>query len=143
MDVFEETLQRNVTLSFFIPGIVYMADAVGTQTEAVVIRGLSVGVSIRQLVVRESITGVLIGVVLGAVFLPFGFLGWGEPEVAVAVSISLFAACSIATVIAMALPWVIHRFGGDPAYGSGPIATVTQDLLSIVIYLAVATALVD
>lgn len=143
MEVFEETLQRNVTLAFFVPGIVYMADAVGTQTEAVVIRGLSVGVGIRNIVVRESVTGLLIGVALGAAFLPFGLFGWGEPDVAVAVSISLFAACSIATVIAMALPWVIHRFGGDPAYGSGPIATVTQDLLSIVIYLAVATALVD
>jgi magnesium transporter len=28
--------------------------------------------------------------------------------------------------------------GIDPAFGSGPLATVIQDLLSIVIYLAIA-----
>ena len=43
---YEQQLQANVMLAFFIPGIVYLADAVGTQTEALVIRGLSVGVSI-------------------------------------------------------------------------------------------------
>jgi magnesium transporter len=143
MGAFEETLRRDVTLAFFVPGIVYLADAVGTQTEALVIRGLSVGVSVRQLVFRELVTGLLIGAALGAVFLPFGLVGWGEPDIAIAVGLSLFAASSIATVIAMALPWLIHRAGGDPAYGSGPLATVAQDLLSIFIYLSVATALVD
>jgi magnesium transporter len=37
------------------------------------------------------------------------------------------AACSVATVIAMTLPWVIRRLGKDPAFGSGPLATVVQD----------------
>jgi magnesium transporter len=47
---FEAQLQDNVALAFFIPGIVYLADAVGTQTETLVIRGLSVGVGIGQVV---------------------------------------------------------------------------------------------
>jgi magnesium transporter len=46
---FEEQLEDAVVLAFFIPGIVYLADAVGTQTETVVIRGLTVGVSFRQM----------------------------------------------------------------------------------------------
>jgi magnesium transporter len=61
--------------------------------------------------------------------------------VVLAVALSLLAACSIATLIAMALPWLLHRFGRDPAYGSGPLATV-QDLLSVVIYLVIAGILV-
>ena len=48
----EADLASDVRLAFFIPGIVYMADAVGTQTEALVIRGLSVGVPIRRLPAR-------------------------------------------------------------------------------------------
>jgi magnesium transporter len=31
--------------------------------------------------------------------------------------------------------------GIDPAFGSGPLATVLQDLLSVLIYLSIATAL--
>jgi magnesium transporter len=41
----------------------------------------------------------------------------------------------------MALPYALDRLGRDPAFGSGPLATVIQDLLSILIYFGVATAL--
>ncbi|MGH8834625.1 MAG: magnesium transporter, partial [Actinomycetes bacterium] len=40
------------------------------------------------------------------------------------------------------LPWLFHRLGKDPAFGSGPLATVIQDLLSIAIYLVIARAIV-
>ena len=66
---FEQELSETAMLAFFLPGVVYMADAVGTQTEALVIRGLSVGVSIREVLVREIVTGALIGVVVSAVAL--------------------------------------------------------------------------
>jgi magnesium transporter len=51
---FERELQANVMIAFFIPGIVYLADAVGTQTEALIIRGLSVGVPIVSVLRRKS-----------------------------------------------------------------------------------------
>jgi magnesium transporter len=139
---FEGQLERNVILAFFIPGIVYMADAVGTQTETLVVRGLSIGVGIGQVAVRELLTGLLVGITLAAAFLPVGLWRWGEPDVVLAVALSLLAACSIATLIAMALPWLLHRLGRDPAYGSGPLATVVQDLLSVLIYMLIAGSLV-
>jgi hypothetical protein len=45
--------------------------------------------------------------------------------------LSLLAASSIATLIAMALPWLPHRLGRDPANDSGPPAAVIQHLLSV------------
>jgi hypothetical protein len=63
---FEGHLQLNVMLAFFIPGIVYLADAVGTQTETVVVRGLSLGIPMRRMVARELLAGILIGVALAA-----------------------------------------------------------------------------
>jgi magnesium transporter len=50
---FEHQLDARVLLAFFVPGVVYMADAVGTQTEAILIRGLSVGVSMRHVIRRR------------------------------------------------------------------------------------------
>jgi len=136
---FEDQLDRKVLLVFFVPGIVYMADAVGTQTEAVVIRGLSVGVRLRPIVGRELLTGVMIGLAIGATFFVFALLVWDDASVAAAVAIALVASCSIATMLAMALPWMFQRAGSDPAFGSGPLATVVQDLVSIAVYLATAT----
>lgn len=139
---FERQLEENVILVFFIPGIVYMADAVGTQTETLIIRGLSVGIPIRHVVRREILTGLLVGLALSLAFFPVALWRWDEQDVALAVSLSLFAACSTATLVAMVLPWFLTRLGKDPAFGSGPLATVIQDLLSILIYFATVSAIV-
>jgi magnesium transporter len=92
---------------------------------------------------RELVTGLLVGVALAAAFFPIGIWRWGETDIALAVSLSLLAACSMATVVAMALPSLFQRLGRDPAFGSGPLATVVQDLLSIVIYFAISLAIVE
>jgi magnesium transporter len=139
---FEERLRANLLLVLFVPGIVYLADAVGTQTETLVIRGLSIGVRIRDVLGRELITGVLAGAIVAALFVPVGLLVWGDAAVVIAVSLALFAACATANGVAMALPALLDRLGVDPAFGSGPVATVVQDLLSIAIYLAIAAAVV-
>ena len=139
---YEDVLARQVLVAFFVPGVVYIADAIGTQTEALVIRGLSVGVGIGRIAVREVLTGVLLGAALAGLAFPVILLIWGDVLVAWAVSAALLAASSIATAVAMALPWLFHRLGRDPAFGSGPLATVVQDLLSVLIYFMIATAIV-
>jgi len=139
---FERSIEENVLLAFFIPGVVYLADAVGTQTEAIVVRGFSAGVGVRRIFRREALTGVLMGAGLAIAVLPLVWWRWGDADVAGAVSLSLFLACSVATVVAMVLPAVLHKMGKDPAFGSGPLATVIQDLLSIVIYLGIAKAMI-
>jgi magnesium transporter len=139
---FEEQLRDRFLLAFFVPGVVYLADAVGTQTEALVIRGLSVGVPVGRVVRREALTGLLVGAALALVFYPVALAGWGRPDVALAVGLALLAACSIATLVALLLPLLFHRLGADPAFGSGPLATVVQDLLSILLLFAIGVALV-
>jgi magnesium transporter len=119
-----------------------MADAVGTQTEALMIRALTVDVSWRRSIRRELWSGVAIGVLVGAVFVPFAVVGWGDGAVAITVGLSLMAACSTATAVAMALPFALQRLGLDPAFGSGPLATVLQDLVSIGVYLGAAVLIV-
>jgi magnesium transporter len=138
---FEEQLSRLVLLAFFIPAVVYMADAVGTQTEALVIRGISVGVPGRDIVFRELSTGLVIGILLGAAFFPFAYVVWGDARVAGTVALALLGSTATATLVAMALPYGINRLGRDPAFGAGPLATVIQDLLSILIYFAIAAVL--
>lgn len=141
MSAFERTLDETVLIAFFVPAVVYLAGAVGTQTQAVLIRGMSAGVAIRSVLRRELISGVIIGVLLGAVFLAFATFAWGDEQVALAVALALLMSCSISTFVAIALPWIFERFGTDPAFGSGPLATVIQDLLAMLAYLMIAMAL--
>jgi len=141
ISAFGEQLEERVLIAYFVPGVVYIAAAVGMQTETLVIRGLSLGVGIRSVIVREVVTGALLGMVLAGLAFPLVWAGWGDVEVAAAVALAMLAASSIATCIAMLLPWILHRLGKDPAFGSGPIATVIQDLMTVSIYFVTAVAI--
>lgn len=138
----EEELSRTVAVAFFLPAIVYMADAVGTQTEVLAVRGLAVGVPIRDIVLKELLAGLLIGLCISSIFFPFCLVLYGDASLAMAVSVSLLISSTVASVMALALPWILTSLGKDPAFGSGPISTVIQDLLSIAIYLGLATLIV-
>jgi magnesium transporter len=45
----------------------------------------------------------------------------------------------MATTIGLLFPALLDHLGKDPALGSGPVATIVQDVLSLAIYLGVAT----
>ena len=142
VSAYQAELERHVVVAFFVPGVVYLADAVGTQTETLFVRGLSVGVSMRRVIWRELVTGWLVALALAVAFFPLTLWWWQRADVAAAVSLSVLAACSIASAVAMVFPWILDRAGADPALGSGPLATVTQDLLSIATYLTIATRVI-
>jgi len=138
---FEALLSAAPTVAFFIPGLVYLADAIGTQTEAVAVRGLSLSHSrLSALVGGEVRTGILIGLVLGGLTLPGVWFAFGDLRLAIAVAGALVVAGGIATTIGLVLPWLLGRMGSDPAYGSGPLATIIQDLLSLVVYFGIVSA---
>jgi magnesium transporter len=141
MAAFEDQLNAVLAVAYFVPGIVYLADAVGTQTETVAIRGLSVGVGIRRILAPESLTGLIVGILLGLLMLPVVALMTNDWRLAAAVALAVLAASTIATVVALILPWLLQALDKDPAFGSGPLATVLQDLLSILIYLGAVTVL--
>jgi len=143
VSAFEGALESTVALAFFLPGIVYMADAVGTQTETLVIRGLSVGVSVSRIFRLEFLTGAVIGVLLSLAIFPLAVLITDDATVAAVVGLSLMTSATCATAVAVALPLLMQRLDLDPAFGSGPLATVVQDILSIAVYLGIAAALVD
>jgi magnesium transporter len=143
MSRFEQTLAAQLTIAFFVPGIVYLADAIGTQSEAIAVRGLSFNhASLWRLVLGELATGMLIGLALGLLALPVAWLAFGDLRLAAAVALSILAAGAAATSIGLLLPWLLARTGIDPALGSGPVATIIQDVLSLLVYFTMVTELV-
>jgi magnesium transporter len=143
MSQFARVLERNLAVAFFVPAIVYLADAIGTQTEAIVVRGLSLNrLPLRHMLAQELYTGMILGVSLAAVSLPLVVLTFGDLRLALSVAGAIVIAGSAATTIGLFLPWLFQRLGSDPAFGSGPVATIIQDVLSLAVYFALATMIV-
>lgn len=140
---FEAALAAVPALAFFVPGLVYLADAIGTQSEAVAVRGLSLSrAGLPRLLACEIRTGLLIGVVLAGLAFPLVWAGFGDLRLATAVAGALACASLVATVLGLLLPWALGRLGSDPAYGSGPLATIMQDVLTLLIYFAFVSSVV-
>ncbi len=141
---FEDTLRVELILVSFIPAIVYIADAVGTQSQTIFIRSLSLDphFALKNYLKRELKVGVGIAVILGAgIFLIAKFL-WSE-TIASILGISFFIAILAAIAIALFLPWCFSKFKIDPAIASGPFATVIRDIASLAIYLGIASAILQ
>jgi magnesium transporter len=139
---FQRRLEANIAIAFFIPAIVYLADAVGTQTEAIAVRGLSLTrAGITHLLAGEIGVGTLIGAALGALAVLPVYLAFGNALLALAVAVSIWAASTVAATMGLAFPWILSHVGVDPAHGSGPVATVLQDIVSLVVYFAVLATL--
>jgi magnesium transporter len=135
---FEKSLEQRVAVAFFMPGIVYLADAIGTQTEAIAVRGLSfLHPHGAGLFLREIWTGFLLGLALALPAFPAVWLTFGDPRLAIAVASAIIVAGTIAAAVGLGFPVFLSRLGKDPALGSGPLATVVQDVLSLVTYLVV------
>ncbi|MDT3684974.1 MAG: magnesium transporter [Pseudorhodoplanes sp.] len=140
---FEGVLAAHIAVAFLIPAVVYLADAVGTQSEAVAVRGLSLmGGDLIPLLFGELGTGILIGAALGGLAFPLIWIMFASATLAATVSLALIAASSIATTIGLLLPWSFARIGYDPALSSGPLATVIQDVISLLVYFLIASRVV-
>jgi len=142
MASYEAALQANVLIAVFIPALVYITDAIGTQTETIAVRGLSLrNRPLAYVLGWEILTGAMIGFALGLISFLAIWIVFGSLLAGLGVGISVFAAGTLASGIGLFLPWALSRFGIDPAFGSGPVATIMQDALTILIYFLVMTRL--
>ncbi len=122
-----------------------MADAVGAQTQTIFIRSLAIDhkLNFKKYVRREIIVGLALALVLGiTIFLVSSF--WQNSLlIGLIVGISFFLTILTAIGIALALPFLFSKIKLDPAITSGPFATIIRDILSLLIYFAVATTMLQ
>jgi magnesium transporter len=137
---FEGALEEEVALAFFIPAMLYMAAAVGTQSEAFYLRLYdSANFKLKSYFLRELLVGFGIGLFTSAIIFPFTYFILRNFTVAFIVSFSMFLSVLLAVAIATFIPALLVKFKKDPAIGTGPFATVMQDLLTVIIYFLVAS----
>ncbi|GAA0360069.1 magnesium transporter [Bacillus horti] len=140
---FEDTLSMVVALTFFMPLIAGMTGNIGTQSLAVVVRGLITreidrGVIIR-LVFRELKVGLMIGITCGILIFLIAYIWRGDPILGIVVGSSLIMTLIIGTLAGTIIPIILYRFNVDPAVASGPLITTLNDILSLLIYFSIAT----
>jgi magnesium transporter len=140
---FEDTLQQVVAIAFFMPMIAGMTGNTGTQSLAVVVRGLishdiDRGVIIR-LIARELGVGITIGVTCAILISIIAYIWQGSFILGAVVGSSLFFTLIIGTLAGTIIPLILFRLNIDPAVASGPLITTINDIFSLLTYFGIAT----
>jgi magnesium transporter len=140
---FESTLQKAVALTFFMPMIAGMTGNTGTQSLAIIVRGLASNridkPTVYRLIAREASVGLIIGIVCGTAVAIAGALWQGNPALGLIVGASLFLTLVIGTLAGTVIPLLLFRFRIDPAIASGPLITTLNDIFSLLVYFGIAT----
>jgi magnesium transporter len=140
VDSFELMLNKYLLLAAFIPAIVYMADAVGAQSQTILIRSMALDKKLDwgKYSLREIKINLALGLLLGILFLVVFSIFWETSFFGIIIGVSIFVTVLVSMVISITLPLVFQKFNFDPAISSGPFATAVRDLTSLLVYFGVA-----
>jgi len=141
---YEAILSADVRLAFFIPIIVYLSDAIGTQTETIYVRALSENKNINfaKYLFKESVIGLGLGVISGALLGIFAAYWLKSSAIGLTIGLTMLINLTFAPVLAVFIPSILYKRHSDPALGSGPVATIIQDLISLFVYFLLASIMI-
>ncbi|MFD2703076.1 magnesium transporter [Paenibacillus shunpengii] len=148
ISIFQGTLSQVVALTFFMPMIAGMTGNTGTQSLAVVIRGLTPqnkmnGGAILRLLWRELRVGFTIGAVCGISVALVAGIWQSSFALGAVIGFSLILTIVIGTMAGTIIPILLHKLKIDPAVASGPLITTLNDLFSLTVYFGTATLFIS
>jgi len=144
---FEATLEQAVVLATFIPIVTAMGGNAAVQSAAIAVQGLSTGeIWLSDAFARigkEVAVALLNGLVIATLLcVPVALLGMGNAGMLVlTLALTMLCVFLVATTNGALIPFVLTRLGIDPASAMGPFVTTLNDILGLMIYFFIATAL--
>jgi magnesium transporter len=151
MGHFEAQLAGALILAIFIPLIMSSGGNSGSQASTLIIQAMALGeVSLGdwwRVMRREILSGLLLGIILGVLgylrlyvqHVAFGDLGDHWNLIALVVGLSLLGIVTWGSLMGSMLPFILRRFGADPATSSTPFVATLVDVTGLVIYFSVAS----
>ncbi len=143
---YESTISAAIVLLFFLPLLIGSAGNAGSQSSTLMVRALATGdVSLRDwfsLLLKEFAVALALGVALALAVAGLGVMRGGV-LVGLTVALTMMIAVMAGSLVGMSLPFAFSKLRLDPATASTPLITCIADIAGIVIYFAIATAILD
>ncbi len=149
---FQSTIDRLVILAVFLPVLAGQSGNTGCQALAVALRGLTLGElqpgTERTLIVKEAFLGLLNGVLVGLTASLGMFVAATMQHhparfmLAAIVFIAMIGSCIISGIAGAFIPLALRKLGADPATASSIFLTTATDVVSMGLFLGLASALI-
>ncbi len=141
-------LGEQITLVAFIPLVVGIAGAVGTQSATMMVRGMATGdIELgrgKKIFMQELGIGLIIALAIGGLvtvaltLLSSSGVLVGSGHLSPAVGLGLSAGIILASICGTLFPIGCEVVGLDPALVAGPFITSFNDVTAAVVYLGIA-----
>ncbi len=146
--LFEDAIEAVIALVFFLPLIIASSGNAGSQSATLMVRALATGdveaSDWFKLWGKELSVALLLGVTMGIAVSLVGIWRGGPElgmELAMVVGLAMLAVVVMGAMLGMLLPFILQRLNMDPATASTPLITSVADVLGILIYFSIASAI--
>lgn len=140
--LFEWQIMEVPAIAFFIPLITATGGNVGIQSSTVMVQSLgnkTVGsLSFLQKLGKTLLVSLVNATVICLAVLSITYLLGSPIRLAATVTVAIFSVVILASLMGTITPYVLDKFGVNPALASGPFITTANDLLGLAIYFSVA-----
>lgn len=140
--LFEWQIMEVPAIAFFIPLITATGGNVGIQSSTVMVQSLgnkSVGsLSFLQKLGKTLLVALFNALVICLAVLSLTYLLGSPMRLAATVTVAIFSVVILASLMGTITPYLLDKFGVNPALASGPFITTANDLLGLAIYFGVA-----
>ncbi len=141
--IFEKTLQQFVALAILMPTVASMGGIAGTQTLALVIRGLALGqvgwANAQPLLVKELAVGCANGALWACVIGAVARWWFGDARLGLIIGMAMIINLIAAAFTGALVPLGLRRIGIDPALAGGVVVTTVTDCTGFFVFLGLAT----
>ena len=140
---FDATLNRWTILAAFVPILIGTGGNVGSQTVSTIIRAMALDEvkprHILRIVGKEMLTGLALGVVMGALMFGRAMLAdQGTEQIGLVVGLTVLSLTTWAATVGAILPIVLSKLKVDPAVVSAPFISSLVDSTGLMIYFTLA-----
>ncbi|MDR2946461.1 MAG: magnesium transporter [Candidatus Adiutrix sp.] len=147
LSYFEASFATILALLPFVPMVMGLSGAVGSQSATITVRGLAMGRIVEGKIWRNLWREIKISSIIAATLGTVIAIGSGAIHSALrlglAVGASIVTAIVISTILGAVIPLIFKAVKIDPALASGPVVTSTNDVVSLVIYMCLGTAIIN
>ncbi len=148
--LFEGTIARVTVLASLMPIVAGMGGNAGTQTLAVIVRGLALGEvtwdNARRVIIKEAMVALANGFITGIVAAVIVWLWYGPSAkmglIGGIIALAMLNNMLIAGVAGTAIPLILKRLKADPALASTVFVTTCTDVGGFLSFLGIATLLI-
>ena len=142
---FEGNLATNPKMALFIPLIGGTGGNVGIQSSAIIVQGLANNSlkeeDVLSQVFKEAVVALINASTISLIVFIYNFFFLGDRAVTASVSLSLFAVVIFASIFGTIVPMTLDKLKIDPALATGPFITITNDIIGMMIYMFICSAL--